>query len=170
MRKQTAVAAIVAAISAGALALAMGPLDPPAGPVAPTSPSLAELAALIQAGSPAPTEGPWQVAVIDSRDGLGSQNASLPIAGGAPVLVHSINAHRAAAYVFNGSGTLSGQGTITTGDVVGQCWQIDVGMASGARNSNQCIINVECPNGAEIAWTYDDSAAYFIHVYYKTLN
>lgn len=170
MRKQTAVAVIVAATSAGALALAMGPLNPPAGPVAETSPSLADLASILQ--EPRPTEGPWQVATFDMRNGPFSQNTALLLAEG-PVLVHSVNVQRCTATLFNGPGSLSGAGTIATGNVVGRAHEDVSGSLSESfvSVSVQTDIDVVCDNGLYVAWAGNNAnASFIINVYYKPLD
>lgn len=168
MKNLTKVALSASLLAAVSVAIAMGPLDPPAGPVTATSPSLGDLETLIQSQA----DGPWQVATFDSRDGQSSQNASLQIAGGQPVMLHSINTYRANAYAFDGPGQLSGQGTITSGNVVGQASSIASLDGSGnvAFSSTQADFNVICPNGLQIAWTYDSSSAFYVHVYYKILD
>lgn len=172
MNKKMKAGFIITSLVAVSAALAMGPLDPPAGPVTSTSPSLADIESLILSQAGGLTEGPWQVAVFDSRDGLGSQNASVQIENGQPVVLHSINTFRAAAYAFDGPGSLSGQGTINSGNVVGQAVSVASlgGSDNVAFNSTLAEYNVECPNGLEIAWTYDNSSAFFVHVYYKLID
>ncbi len=162
MKNITKLGIATSLLAAVSVAIAMGPLDPPAGPVTETSPSLADLESLIQSQA----DGPWQVKTFDSRDGLNSQNNSIEIAPGQQVLLHSINAFRASAYAFDGSGQLSGQGTVNSGTVVGQV----ASTSQSSSNSEQAICNVLCENGLEIAWTYNGSASYFIQVYYKVLN
>lgn len=162
MKNITKLGIATSLLAAVSVTIAMGPLDPPVGPVTETSPSLADLESLIQSQA----DGPWQVETFDSRDGLASQNASLQIAGGQPVLLHSINTFRANAYAFDGPGQLSGQGTVNSGSVVGQASSTSASSA----NSEQAEFNVLCQNGLEIAWTYNGSASYFIQVYYKVLD
>jgi len=173
MNKKITTGIVFLSLAAASItAIAMGPLDPPIGPVESTSPSLADIELLIQSQIDGPTVGPWQVAVFDSRDGLGSQNTSIQIAAGQPVVLHSINTLRANAYAFDGPGILSGQGTISSGNVVGQASSTaSLGSSENVSfNSSQAVCNVLCPNGLEIAWSYDSSAAYFVHVYYKVLD
>lgn len=173
MKSTVKICLAVGIVAAGSLAIAMGPLDPPAGPVTSTSPSLADIESLILSQSSGSTNGPWKVHVIDANDGLASQNSSIEIAPGKQVILHSINAYRVNAYAFDGPGLLSGAGTVSSGDVVGQVVQIissSVGGGTVFRDSNQAQFDVLCENGLEIAWTYDDNAGYFIHVYYKEVG
>ena len=166
----------VGVLSAGAIALAVGfgPLDPPAGPVTETSPSLADLEAKIDALGPGAlgdlVAGPGEVFRAPALGALGDNQQSDEIISGR-VYVKSMTVAFCDATLFDGPGSVGGDGRPASGDWIARNQQIFV--ASGNEFATQYTANtvpVEqiVENGLHIAWDSRQSAG-FVYVLYRPL-
>lgn len=153
-------AAVAALITAGATAIALGPLNPPPGPVTETSPSLttiqADLSDLIisQAGN-TETAGPYEIYRSPiSGDFFSDANGDLIAEG--RVYVHSISVLYCQATVFDGPGELDPVGRVITGDWVCRAQNSFVSSAPGAAQWATTTVPVETivENGLYAAWRF----------------
>lgn len=175
MRKPTAVAVVIAAISTGALALAMGPLNPPAGPVSETSPSLADLQADLEeitinlAGS-AETAGPYESFRTPAIGDFQSNLAGSLIAEGR-IYVHSITHTYGIVTVFDGPGSIDNSGRALSGNWIARSvHNYSVGGPSISVQYTTVTTPVEeiIENGLHAAW-FERSPDGFIRILYKRL-
>lgn len=175
MRKQTAVAVIAAATSAGALALAMGPLDPPPGPVTETGTTTDELNAkldqliLAQSGT-IDTSGPYEsFTAPDFGDFMTELDGELIVQG--RVYVHSVSITFGTAALFDGPGALSSSERITSGDWIAR--PVHSFSVSGSNLGVQYTTVTQpveqiVENGLYAAWIPRDSSG-SITILYKRL-
>jgi len=176
MRNPTAIAAIIAAVSAGALALALGPLDPPAGPVAETSPSLADLQTdldeiTLNLSGSAVTAGPFESFIAPNTGNFLSDLNGELIAEGR-VYVHSISATFGIAAVFDGPGTIDSNGRPQSGSPVARVYHNYVASGSGIGAQYTTVttpIEQVVENGLYAAWFARETNG-FVTIRFKRLS
>ncbi|GEM_PF-1825987 len=171
--KATAIAAL---ITAGATAIALGPLNPPPGPVSETSPSLAEIKATLdqlvatQSGDSI-TDGPFDTFTAPLSGSLTNNFASTLIAEGR-VYVDSISVQYAEATLFDGPGNIGSGSVVTSGTWI--CRSFNLFATSGNNGVGEFTttttpVRTVVENGLYAAWNAQATSSGSITVRYKRL-
>jgi len=175
MQTKHRTALILAAIAAGAAAIALGPLDPPPGPVSETSPSLADLKAdldqliLNQSGSIAQS-GPFQAFRVPTTGDFVDSTTSTLVHDG-PVYVHDIIIYRGSLTVFDGAGAVDSSGNSLNSNWVGRAAQFySSGPIDGRGQLNSVRIPVRqvVSSSLHAAWITQSDTGYAIVLYKPT--
>ncbi len=170
-------AAIAALITAGATAIALGPLNPPSGPVAETSPSLADLETKIdqvilgQSGS-SELSAPFEIFKTPST-GNHSSNLSGTLIAEGRVYVESVTAMFSTATVFDGPGAIDTSGRTTTDNWISRVNQTRLqtgGPPNGVGQLTTTTVPIQAivENGLHAAWFSQFDSGYVI-IRYKRL-
>lgn len=167
-------AAIATLIAAGATAIALGPLNPPAGPVAETSPSLTDIAAdldtiiLNQTGG-IDTSGPFE-SFRTPAIGNFQRNLSGSLIAEGRVYVHSITHTYGILAVFDGPGSIDVNGRGVSGTWIARSFH-GFNSSGGSAQYTAVTTPVEqvVENGLHAAWR-ETATEGFITITYKRLT
>lgn len=163
-------AAVAALIAATAAAIALGPLNPPAGPVTETTPSLANIQADLEQILLNQTNAGQDLAYTafhapDSGE-FTSSTTSTPIFSG-PAYVHEIIVYQGAVTLFDGPGAIDPSDRPLTTNWIGRATNnyVNGGTGRGQATSTTIPVRQNVQTGLEAAWRALSSEGSLIVLY-----
>ncbi|MEM9373928.1 MAG: hypothetical protein AAGA55_09820, partial [Planctomycetota bacterium] len=162
-------------ITAGTAAIALGPLNPPAGPVTETTPSLAEIKTTLdqlaasQTGS-ALADGPFLSFKSHESGDFAQQLTSTPVVDG-PVYIHDLIVYRADASLFEGQGAITANGRALTTNWFARSTQSLASSGTGRAQLGTVVVPVRqvITGNVEAAWSFASEDGY-VNILYTPLT